>query len=98
MPGNTGIENNLVTEEERPVLKRRVKRPLAKFAIGSFASLCAAFFFRLVILIIVSGQNIQLLDIFDLQYIFWALLFSLFVGIVVMLLEWHSVSKPGKFL
>lgn len=89
MSGNTGSKNNLVTEEERPVLKRRVKRPLAKFIIGSFASVCAAFFLRLVILIIESGQNIQLLDIFDLQYIFWALLFSLFVGIVVMLLGWR---------
>ncbi len=39
MSGDAGIENNLVAEERRPVLKRKVKRPLAKFVIGSFAGM-----------------------------------------------------------
>ena len=49
MSGDAGIENNLVAEEQRPVLKRKVKRPLAKFVIGSFAGVCACLFPRLLV-------------------------------------------------
>ncbi len=98
MSGDAGIDKILVAEEQRPVLKRRVNRPLAKFVIGSFAGMCACLFPRLLVFLNVSGQKIQGLEVFDLQYIISALIFSLFVGIVVMLLEWHVVSEPRKTL
>ena len=96
MSGDAGIDNNLVAAEQRPILKRKVKRPLAKFVIGSFAGMCACLFPRLIVFLNVMGQEVQGLEVFDPLYIICALIFSLFVGIVVMLLEWHVVSEPGK--
>ncbi|MBW2624022.1 MAG: hypothetical protein JRD68_14030 [Deltaproteobacteria bacterium] len=96
MAGNTSSSNSVLQEGQPTVFRRKVKKPLAKLVIGMFAGLCAAFFPRLVLLINAIGQDIQLLDIFDPQYLICAFLFSVIVGVVVMLFEWHVVNEPGK--
>jgi hypothetical protein len=96
MTGDTGTSTNTVQEQNLPVVPENVNRPLAKLMIGAFAGLCACFFPRLLLLINVADQSSPRPDIFEFEYILCTLIFSTFVGVVVMLLEWNVGNKPGK--
>ncbi len=80
--------------------KYQIARPEAKFFLGFFAGICSAIFPRLIVALNMSGisSDIMIADIvvFDLSYIICGLIFSIIVGIVVMILEWNVFNEPGK--
>lgn len=80
--------------------KAEIGRPEAKLLLGFFAGICSAIFPRLIVLLNMSNVSGDIIAsnviVFEWSYIMYALIFSIIVGIVVMILEWNVVSTPGK--
>jgi hypothetical protein len=81
--------------EDTSIGKRKVARPAAKFVIGFFAGLCSAFFPKLILVLNMSGESPEII-VFDPNYLLYALLFSILVGVAVMIIEWYVISEPAK--
>lgn len=73
----------------------KIGRPEGKFLIGFFAGLCSAIFPRLIVLMNVS-EKMDNIVVYDQVYIICSLIFSVIIGVVVMLLEWRVLNEPGK--
>lgn len=87
-------DENMNTKKECTIV-----RPEAKFMIGFFAGICASLFPRLIVALNVAmdeSDNILNVQIFYTSYVIYATIFSILVGIVVMILEWNVRCKPGK--
>lgn len=80
--------------------KGEIGRPGAKLLLGFFAGICSVIFPRLIVLLNMSNVSGDIIAsdviVFEPSYIKFALIFSIIVGITVMILEWNVVSTPGK--
>jgi len=82
-------------ENEKSRKGLQIGRPEAKFMIGFFAGLCSTIFPRLIVLMNISDKMNNLV-VYDQVYIICSLIFSVIVGVVVMILEWRVLNEPGK--
>ena len=85
----------MVEERKRSKKGLKIERPGGKFLIGFFAGLCSAIFPRLLVLMNVSDK-LDNIVVYDQVYIISSLIFSVLVGVVVMILEWRVLNEPGK--
>ncbi len=69
-----------------------VKNPVMKFAVGTFAALCAAFIPRLGAML--SSAETARITFFTQDYFIVALTFALFIGVVMVILEYNVFRAP----
>lgn len=72
---------------------RTVEKPVIKFIIGFVAGWCAACFPRLSALM-AGSEGADGLSLFTVEYVILSLVFSVVIGFVVMIMEWHVAREP----